>query len=79
MKTFGNRLMRQGALFLIIPIWLLLAESAGAAEAAGDWRPMYDLILRYVNFIILAFLIIKYARKPLVNFFKEDELQWKTS
>jgi F-type H+-transporting ATPase subunit b len=71
MKTFGNRLMRPGALFLIIPIWLLLAESAGAAEAAGDWRPMYDLILRYVNFIILAFLIIKYARKPLVNFFKE--------
>ena len=46
-------------------------HGAMAAEDAADWRPAYDLILRYINFAILMFLIFKYARKPLVNFFKE--------
>lgn len=71
MKTFKGMLMRQGAVFLIIALWFFFPEGAGAAEAAADWRPLYDLVMRYINFIILAFLIIKYARKPLVNFFKE--------
>jgi len=71
MKTFKGMLMRQGAVFLIVALWFFFPERAGAAEAAVNWRPVYDLIMRYINFIILAFLIIRYARKPLVNFFKE--------
>lgn len=50
-------------------LWLLSGEAL-AAETGGDWRPTYDLVMRYVNFLILLFLILKYARKPLVNFFK---------
>lgn len=50
--------------------WWLLTGEALAAETGGDWRPTYDLVLRYVNFLILVVLLIKYARKPLVNFFK---------
>jgi len=44
---------------------------AAAAAAAGDgWRPTYDLIMRWLNFAILAFILVKYGRKPLVDFFR---------
>lgn len=39
-----------------------------AAEETGDWRETYDMILRWVNFLILAFLIVKFARTPLKDF-----------
>lgn len=39
-----------------------------AGEASTDWRPTYDTIMRWVNFGILFFVIIKFGRKPLLNF-----------
>jgi F-type H+-transporting ATPase subunit b len=63
-------------ILLAILLWLLSGE-AMAADASGSWRPTYDLIMRYINFLILAFLIIKYARKPLVDFFKSKSLDIK--
>jgi F-type H+-transporting ATPase subunit b len=38
-------------------------------------RQMWDLIMRWVNFIILAVVIIKYARAPLKQFFKEKKVE----
>ena len=51
--------------------WVCLHLADGtAAYAAGDgsWRPVYDLIMRWVNFLILVFLIVKFARRPLIDF-----------
>jgi F-type H+-transporting ATPase subunit b len=45
----------------------LIPATAWAAEG-GDWRPTYDLIMRWVNFLILVFVIAKFARTPLRNF-----------
>lgn len=39
-----------------------------AAEDPGGWRPVFDLVMRWVNFLILAFLIIKFSRAPLKKF-----------
>ena len=52
---------------LLIPGTDLLAAEA---EVAGGWRETYDLVLRWVNFIILASLIVKFARTPLKDFVK---------
>lgn len=41
-----------------------------AAEEAGGWRETYDLVLKWVNFIIFASLIVKFARTPLKDFVK---------
>ncbi len=38
-------------------------------------RQTWDLIMRWVNFIILAVVIIKYARAPMVQFFKEKRAE----
>jgi F-type H+-transporting ATPase subunit b len=70
MKNFFYGVFKNGSIALIVILLWLLSGEALAAEGSGTWRPTYDLIMRYINFLILAFLILKYARKPLADFFK---------
>jgi F-type H+-transporting ATPase subunit b len=49
-----------------------LGSYAFAAEKISAGRKLYDTIMLFVNFGILAFLFIKYARKPLINFLKGE-------
>lgn len=46
----------------------ILASGALAADQTGGWRPTYDLIMRWLNFVILALVLIKFARRPLIDF-----------
>jgi F-type H+-transporting ATPase subunit b len=57
-------------------IVLFCAGDVLAAETQGFTRSDWDAIMRWVNFVILAVLIIKYARKPLSSFLqnKVDEV-----
>jgi F-type H+-transporting ATPase subunit b len=54
--------------------WMLfMVLSATATEALGaetsvNWRPTYDLVMRWLNFGILIVLFFRYARKPLAAF-----------
>ena len=70
MTVFATRLrqLRVTALW-VLGLWLLLPAIVGAAEAGG-WRPTYDLVMRWLNFLILVFVIVKYSRRPLANFLK---------
>ncbi len=43
-----------------------------AQEGQASWRATYDLVMMWVNFGILAFLIVKYARAPLLNLLKGE-------
>lgn len=47
-----------------------LGLEAFAAEKASSWRPTYDLILRWINFGIIVFLVIKYLKTPIMNFLR---------
>jgi F-type H+-transporting ATPase subunit b len=47
-----------------------LGHDALAAEKSNSWRPMYDLILRWINFGIIVFVILKYGKTPLMNFLR---------
>ena len=63
--------------YIVTPLIILHLSSfeALAADSANDWRPMFDLVMRWVNFLILAFLIIKFSRLPIKSFLagkKED-------
>lgn len=52
----------------------LLVMLPGAALAASpEWRPTYDLAMRWVNFLILAGVIFKYAREPVKNFLEQQK------
>lgn len=39
-----------------------------AAENPDDWRPIFDLAMRWFNFLLLAFLLIKFSRAPIKKF-----------
>jgi len=55
----------------ILFIWLgLLFFPESAAAADPSWRPTYDIVLRWVNFIILVAVIVKYSHEPINNFLK---------
>ncbi len=41
-----------------------------AAETSNNWRPIYDLVLRWINFGIIAFVVVKYAKTPIMNFLR---------
>jgi F-type H+-transporting ATPase subunit b len=54
----------------------LCGHEAFAAEKTSNWRPTYDLIMRWVNFGIIVFVLNRYAKTPLKNFLqsKKDNL-----
>lgn len=47
-----------------------LGHDAFAAEKTSNWRPTYDLILRWINFGIIVFLAVKYGKTPIMNFLR---------
>ncbi|MEE4358446.1 MAG: ATP synthase F0 subunit B [Desulfococcaceae bacterium] len=63
-------------LSLLICGLMLLSEPEVFAGEKGDWRPKYDLFMLWLNFGILAFIIVRFGKKPLMNFLhsQRDEL-----
>lgn len=52
-------------LFMVDPVW--------AGESTSQWRPVYDLVMRWINFGILAFVVVRYGGPPLVNFLRNQK------
>ena len=53
---------------VVAAILLLMHTAAFAADGSPEWRPVYDTIMRWINFFILVFLIYRYGRRPIKNF-----------
>ena len=67
--NFVKKTLLTGSWFLTCLIMLhLSAFEALAAENSGDWRHIFDLVMRWVNFLILAFVLIKLSRAPIKKF-----------
>ena len=47
---------------------LFFAFDASASEEASGGRTIYHTVMLFVNFGILVYLFLKYAKKPLMNF-----------
>jgi F-type H+-transporting ATPase subunit b len=65
-----------GIFFYLIAMVLslhFLGHDALAAEKSSSWRPMYDLILRWINFGIIVFVIVKYGKTPIMNFLRGEK------
>ena len=55
------------ALFVFLLAFGLVPEGM-AADDGSSWRATYDLVMRWVNFFILAAIIVKFGRRPLMDF-----------
>jgi F-type H+-transporting ATPase subunit b len=65
-----------GCVLIALIMMLLISPQAWAADSSGGWRPIFDLVMRWVNFLILAFVLIKFSRMPIKKFFagKKEEI-----
>ena len=70
MKIIKNIMPVIGLITLSLVCLHLFGPEAFAADDADSWRPLFDRIMRWLNFGILAFLLIKFSRVPIKNFFK---------
>ena len=55
-------------LIAVFTVLLLCATDALAAETTNNWRPIFDLVMRWVNFVIIVFVLVKFGRKPIKDF-----------
>lgn len=62
--------------YIIAIVIALLATADPALAAAADeipeWRKWWDLAWKIVNFLALAFVIVKFAKQPLKDFIKKQ-------
>ena len=71
--TNHQALIRRGGIVLAVLAGVPLGAAWGwAAEGEASWRATYDLVMMWVNFGILAFLLVKYLRAPLLNLLKDE-------
>jgi len=49
--------------------------NASAAETASTWRPTYDLVMMWINFLILVFLAFKFGKAPIMEFLEGRKLE----
>lgn len=62
------------SLILILAITFcihLSGTDAFASEGGGGWRPTYDLVMKWLNFLILAYAIVRFGKNPMLNFLHE--------
>ena len=57
--------------------FLFFTSETLAADSSGNWRATYDYVMRWLNFVILAFLLVKFGKNPLMNVLRQrkQELQ----
>lgn len=58
---------------------MVCCPDALAAETMEDWRPLFDLIMRWLNFAIIAFVLVKFGRKPIKDFLanRKEEIDYQ--
>ncbi len=68
MKTNNATRRFVGSACLGLAVMAICAFPASAAEGAPEWRPTYDLIMMWVNFLILFGVLYKFLKTPLKDF-----------
>lgn len=58
---------------LTLVAFLLVMMPGVALAASPEWRPTYDMAMKWVNFIIFVAVIVKYAREPIKTFLKQQK------
>ena len=74
-----SRLIKATWILALVMVMGLVASTPEtmAADDAGSWRSKYDLVMRYLNFLILAFVLVKFGKNPLMNVLRQrkEEMQ----
>lgn len=62
-----------GVLVSTCIVFLLAVAPAWAEDGAREWRPIYDVIMRWINFGILVYFLVKVVGPILMNFLSDQQ------
>ena len=79
MKPGSHKERLSWRMLLVIVLVFGLATEGLAADPDDNWRATYDLVMRWVNFLILAAIIVKFGRRPLMSFLsgRKEEIEYE--
>lgn len=79
MRPIRQIVIYSGYLICVITLLALFCPDALAAETTQNWRSVFDLVMRWVNFAIIAFVIFKFGRKPIKDFLanRREEIDYQ--
>lgn len=77
MNNIRRRIYQTTLLFFGLFL-LFMVEPAFAEDGAREWRPIYDLVMRWINFGILVFLLVKFAGPLILKFLNNHRDEIKT-
>ena len=63
---------RYGVAAVLLSSAALVLAPTPAWAAGADWRPIYDIVMMWVNFVILTAVLVKVLRKPLSRYLREQ-------
>ena len=68
-----------GYLMSVITVLAVSCPDALAAETTQNWRSVFDLVMRWLNFVIIAFVLFKFGRKPIKDFLanRREEIDYQ--
>ncbi|MDJ0986516.1 MAG: ATP synthase F0 subunit B [Desulfobacterales bacterium] len=68
-----------GYVFVVMTALMVCCPDALAAENTEDWRPLFDLVMRWLNFAIIAIVLFKFGRKPIKDFLanRREEIDYQ--
>jgi F-type H+-transporting ATPase subunit b len=72
MTDWKNPWTRPTLVLVTVAITFCNPLQALAADPGSNWRPAYDTVMMWVNFIILVALLIKFLRQPLRDFLNKQ-------
>jgi F-type H+-transporting ATPase subunit b len=58
---------------------MVSCPDALAAESTQSWRSVFDLVMRWLNFVIIALVLFKFGRKPIKDFLanRREEIDYQ--
>ena len=67
------RLVTVAAVSCLALLMLVVAPAWAAADTeSAAWRETYDLVMRWVNFVILAGALVYFGRRPVANLLRSQ-------
>ena len=58
---------------LTVVAFLVVMVPGTALASSPEWRPTYDMVMKWVNFIIFVAVAVKYAHEPIRTFLKQQK------
>ena len=77
MRNTNKKIKLYSLMAFVIVCILFWGQAALAADTNSTWRHTYDQVMKWLNFAILVFLIVKFGRIPIKNFLlgKKEKLE----